>query len=37
MLFPLRKDDSASAEHRPVPPIDRQVPETVQTATFASG
>ncbi len=37
MLFPLRKDGFASAEDRPVPPIDLQVPETVQTATFASG
>jgi hypothetical protein len=37
MLFPLRKDELARNEHRALPPIDLQVPNTLQTATFASG
>ena len=37
MLFPLRKDEPRRSERRDIPPIDRQVPETLQTATFGSG
>ncbi len=37
MLFPLRKNEPQRGERRPVPPIDLQVPQTLQTATFAAG
>lgn len=38
MIFPRRQDDERTATApREVPPIDLQVPENLQTATFGSG
>ena len=31
------KQDQISADARPIPPIDRKLPEEIKTATFAMG